>query len=227
MKRVKSCTRIGARNALSALLSFALVVSGVPAQAYASETNEDQVVYAEAEQPGLEPQYQQDADLQSQDDQATDAATDAAMPEASPEADETLDTQVVDTDQQLADENEPAEKLEGHLHLIQNGEDPYAADETSPLTVTPGLEGKLTEEQYQTLKSTFSRMMASIDDGDVDMTPYRLTYNEAAAIAEEVINSNPDFWYVGSQFWYSNYSDGTLASISFVYQADRDTLKKL
>jgi len=257
MKRVKSCTRIGARNALSALLSFALVVSGVPAQAYASETNEDQVVYAEAEQPGLEPQYQQDADLQSRDDQTTDAATNAAVPEASFETDETPDVQAADVvapeaspeadeapdaqaadahaqgsqsiepEQRTAHENEPTERLEGHLHLIHNGEDPYASDETSPLAVTPGLEGKLTEERYQTIKSTFSRTLANHDDKRVDMRPYHLTYDEAAAIAEEVINSNPNFWYVAAQFWCDKNPDGTLVDIGFAYHANKETVRRL
>ncbi|MBR3234758.1 MAG: cell wall-binding repeat-containing protein [Atopobiaceae bacterium] len=206
---------VQARKALSVLLALELCVAGVPVTAFAEEDVDNQEAVVQAEE------------TEGQDTEGTDAGE--AQDEATVDEGASLEAAGED---ELPD-GEIDESVLGQLELplYQFGRNPYFGDcALEPQAVTPGLAGKLTQDQYDALKQTFTTAMKNVDKsqiltvksdkiGQKTIASFNLNREEIQAIVADIINSEPDLWYVNSSVM-TNYDQETVYVVVFQYLFD-------
>ena len=103
------------------------------------------------------------------------------------------------------------EACEGHLDLIQEGAFPDA-----PLPRLRSVSFSQTSEEE--LAAALNTALANIETGDVPVRSYNVTVDDFKRILENVVNSNPDLFYVSSGYTYwrtqSGYVTGTLSVVA-------------
>lgn len=237
-------TQSPAYRALSWFLSFALVLSGVPATAFAEEeagevvTAQEEALQTEDVATAGEVVAPEEAVPEAEAEATPDdvAAQAEAISEAAPEGQPLTQAPDESTNQDdvygKAPEAEELVEQVGHADTIQSG--------AFPLAVSPQDEQALealTDAQRDGAMNALVDAISRRERGRVDISEFKIPTSTFGSLYRELVDEHPEFWYVDStyrtygypnittvQLYYIELSDATIASMDADFRAALDEM---